>query len=110
MTTPGTPERPLGFGSGKHDDVVRQRRIDREEREARAEAESRDTFRRVSANALLGVGALLLAIGVWFLLVRPSQGEVEGLAIANLHRLHLGQTASIVGAIFITGGLLIKTR
>lgn len=54
---------------------------------------------------LLGLG--FLVAGLYFLILAPSEGTSEylGRDIANLHRLTLGQTFSIMGAIFLAAAL-----
>jgi len=56
--------------------------------------------------------ALCIALGLTFLLVRfyylilaPSQGKLETVSIVNIHRLVLGQTAAILGGIFLAVGI-----
>lgn len=52
-------------------------------------------------NPILGsVGCLFLAIGFYFLLIDPGSSTSVG-NIANLQKLNIGQTCSIIGAIFI---------
>lgn len=48
---------------------------------------------------VLGVG--FFGVGLWFLVVQPSQGE----SIVNLQRLTIGETASIIGAIFLAAAI-----
>jgi hypothetical protein len=52
-------------------------------------------------NPVLGwIGCLFLAIGFYFLLIDPGSSTSMG-NIANLQKLNIGQTCSIIGAIFI---------
>ncbi len=53
------------------------------------------------------LGLLFGCIGLWFLVVSPSIGTVELLGgdVVNLHRLALGETSSIVGAIFLAAAM-----
>lgn len=59
-----------------------------------------------SATACLATGTLFLVVGLYFLF-NPSEpgayGEVSH--VANIHRLTIGETLSIVGAIFLAAGL-----
>ena len=52
------------------------------------------------------LGVVFVALGFYFL-ISPSEGEVEilGRTVVNLHRLALGQTSAIVGAIFLAAGI-----
>ncbi|BCB08134.1 hypothetical protein HHSLTHF2_20240 [Vreelandella venusta] len=48
-------------------------------------------------NQILGwIGCLFIAVGFYFLLIDPGSGN-----IANLQKLNIGQTCSIIGAIFV---------
>jgi hypothetical protein len=58
-----------------------------------------------SAGWCIGLGLLFLAAGAWFLVVDPTGGEVMGRSIVNSHKVTLGQTAAIVGAIFLAAGI-----
>ena len=66
---------------------------------------------RGSVGACIAIGGLSLLIGVYFLLVNPSQEiagaypAIVGVRVANTHRLALGETFSIIGAIFIAVGI-----
>ncbi|WP_445012008.1 hypothetical protein [Vreelandella stevensii] len=52
-------------------------------------------------NQVLGwIGCLFLAIGFYFLLIDSGSSTSMG-NIANLQKLNIGQTCSIIGAIFI---------
>lgn len=53
-----------------------------------------------SIDIIIIVGVICIVIGLWFLLVAPSEGG----GIANIHRLTLGETFTIVGAIFVSAG------
>lgn len=52
-------------------------------------------------SAMVTAGGICLAVGLFFLLVAPNN---SGSDVANLHRLTLGQTFSIVGVMIIIGG------
>lgn len=60
-----------------------------------------------STTLLLTILGLLCAgVGLYYLLVEPSVPDATdflgtGRGIVNLHRLYLGQTLTIVGAIFL---------
>jgi type II secretory pathway component PulM len=95
MLTPGDAE------------TKRVERIARQEREARKQSES--DRNRVSI-ALLGVGVLLIAVGLWFLLVNPGESSFGGQSLVSLHRLTLGETSAIAGAILFAAGALIRYR
>lgn len=49
----------------------------------------------------LVLGLLCLAIGLWFLVASPSEGE----GVVNLQRLTIGETSSIAGAIFLAAAM-----
>ncbi|WP_281662063.1 hypothetical protein [Halomonas sp. Alg239-R46] len=52
-------------------------------------------------SPILGlVGCFFLALGFYFLLIDPGSSTSVG-NIANLQKLNIGQTCSIIGAIFI---------
>jgi uncharacterized membrane protein len=106
----GEPRPRPGPSAGHDPEAARQRRIAREEAEAREIAAAREQSRQLSASALIISGTVLLAVGFWFLVVNPSGGEIDGTPIANLHRLTLGETTAIVGAVFLTGGLWLRFR
>ncbi len=60
-----------------------------------------------SAQACVSLGIIFSAIGIWFLLLSPGEGSAEilGRSVVNLQRLAIGQTSSIVGAIFLAVAL-----
>lgn len=49
-------------------------------------------------------GMALMVIGAYFLLIDPSEGSAFGRDLVNFHRLTLGQTAAIVGAVLFGAG------
>ena len=52
------------------------------------------------------LGAVFMALGAFLLLITPDEGsQVLGRSVLNLHKVALGQTAAIVGAIFLAAGL-----
>jgi hypothetical protein len=57
----------------------------------------------------LTIGVLFSLIGVYFLLLAPSEGSIDymggSLSVVNMQRLYLGQTSAIVGAIFVAVGI-----
>jgi hypothetical protein len=59
-----------------------------------------------SAASCIALGVVALLIGLFFL-IDPSSGSPEyGMPhVANIHKLTLGQTFSIMGAIFLAAGL-----
>jgi hypothetical protein len=87
-------------------------RVKREAREAQRERNAREAeerTQRVRRYALAIAGGLFMLAGLYFLLVAPSEtvSGVGGLLgrddvrVANIHRLTLGETFTIVGAIFM---------
>lgn len=66
---------------------------------------------RGSLSACLTLGLFCLGVGFYFLLVNPSEeigGDyvaIQGSRVANIHRLTLGETFSIMGTIFLAVGL-----
>jgi hypothetical protein len=70
---------------------------------------------RGSAAACVWIGIILLLIGAWFL-VQPSTEmgqsfESSGFpALVNIHRLYIGQTCIIAGAIFLAAGIRPRSR
>ena len=63
---------------------------------------SGDVLVKGSVGTCLVLGAIFLLIGADFLILHPS-GEVE--SVVNLQRLAIGQSSSIVGAIFLAAGI-----
>ncbi len=59
------------------------------------------------ARRCVVLGSVSLALGLYFLIIAPSEG---GAGIANLHRLTLGETFTITGAIFLSAGWLGEPR
>ena len=59
-----------------------------------------------SASTCLALGVLSLLIGLYFL-IDPTTGSSSeyGSQVANIHKLTLGETFSIMGAIFLAAGL-----
>jgi hypothetical protein len=53
------------------------------------------------------LGIVFLAVGFWFLLVSPGEGDaaILGQTVVNLQRLTIGETSAIVGAIFLAAGI-----
>ena len=89
-------------------EAARAERIARQQRETEA-AEARAGQERGQLSVgLLGVGILLMAIGVWVLIFSPSLVTVDGVAVANLQRLTIGETASIAGAILFAAGARLR--
>lgn len=63
-------------------------------------------YQKGSTEACIGLGILFLLIGVCVLLY-PSLGDAEimGRSVVNLQLLTIGQTSSIVGAVFLAAGI-----
>lgn len=64
---------------------------------------------RGSAEACIGIGIILSLIGGWFLL-QPSADMGRSFesgfpALVNIHKLYIGQTCTIAGAIFLAVGI-----
>jgi hypothetical protein len=93
-----------------HDpEAARLRRLEKEERAAR-DAQQRAVEDRARVFWSLSIaGGLFLAIGQWYLW-HPAGGDVDGQAIANMHKLFIGQTLSIVGAVFAAAARVIRDR
>ena len=93
------PAKGTGFGA-LPPDVAEARRVERAERQAREAREADERRQGIRRYSLAVSGALFMAAGLYFLLVNPSESSVEGIGrIANLHRLTLGETFTITGAI-----------
>lgn len=65
---------------------------------------------RGSASLCVWLGVIFLAIGAWFLLNPSTEfgGSLQSSgfpAFINIHRLYIGQTSAIVGAIFLAVGI-----
>lgn len=60
---------------------------------------------RGSLVSCVFLGTIFLLIGAYFLLVEPGEGESLGRQFVNMHRLTLGQTSGIIGAIFLAAGI-----
>lgn len=63
-----------------------------------------------SASTCIVLGVLCLAIGLYFLFnpttdISSVYGAEDLPKVANIHKLTLGQTFSIIGAIFLAAGL-----
>jgi hypothetical protein len=59
-----------------------------------------------SAPLCIALGIAFMLAGGYFLLIAPGGStEFGARAIANIHRLTLGETSSIVGAIFLAAGI-----
>jgi uncharacterized membrane protein YidH (DUF202 family) len=84
-------------------------RVAREERTAREELERFTLHRGYTTLSLLVAGIIFCAIGVWFLFLAPgAEGILAGQTVVNLQRLVIGQTCSIVGAIFLAASALLR--
>lgn len=79
-------------------------------RDAKAEVERARAERQQVGVWLLIVGTLLVAAGIYFLLVNPSTGTMGGELVVNFHRLALGQTSAIAGAILFAAGALLRYK
>lgn len=62
-----------------------------------------DKPERGRADICITLGLIGLALGFYFLYVEPTSSTST--TTVNLHRLTLGQTATIVGAIFLAAGI-----
>jgi len=81
-------------------DVAEARRQERAAQREREQREAEERTQLVRRYSLAIARALFMASGLYFLLVNPSESTVEGIGrIANLHRLTLGETFTITGAI-----------
>jgi hypothetical protein len=87
---------------------LRAQRLEREQRALQDAKEARERDRSQSSLFLIIAGVLLVLAGAWFLFIAPSQGGLGGNDIINFHRLILGQTLTISGAVFFVGGLLLR--
>lgn len=88
-------------------EAKRAERLSREAAQTAARREQLDLERKKVSAILLAIGVVLIATGLWFLLISPSAGTLEGQPIANFHKLTLGATSTLAGAIlFATGALL----
>jgi hypothetical protein len=63
-----------------------------------------------SASTCIALGTLSLLVGLYFLVnptadVSSAYGAVGVPQVANIHKLALGQTLAIVGAVFLAAGL-----
>jgi hypothetical protein len=50
---------------------------------------------------LTAVGILCLVVGLYFLFVAPGDTAVLGHDVVNIQRLTIGETFTIIGAIFL---------
>jgi hypothetical protein len=91
-------------------EAKRAERLAREAAQAAARREQLDSERGKVSVVLLAVGVVLIAIGLWFLLISPSVGTLDGQPIANFHKLTLGATATLAGAILFAAGALLRYR
>ena len=86
----------LGFRTLPPDvaEARRQKHAERLARETREAEEGTHSVRRLSLSI---AGALFFATGMYYLVIAPAVGESE---TVNLQRLAMGETFTIVGAIF----------
>jgi hypothetical protein len=91
-------------------EAKRAERLTREAAQVAARREQHDSERKTVSVILLALGVGLIAIGLWFLLVSPSVGTLEGQPIANFHKLTLGATSTLAGAILFATGALLRYR
>jgi hypothetical protein len=98
---PDTSTPRAGFGAVPPD-VAQARREAREREQQQAREDTEHQWQMVRRYSLASIGLLLFGFGFYFLLIQPSNGdEVAGVgAIANLHRLTLGETFTVTAAIF----------
>ena len=75
---------------------------------------TRSRVRGDSGSILTPIGAVLLLVGLYFLLFPGSPVDTSALGalgslapteVVNLQKLAIGMTASVVGAIFLAAGL-----
>jgi hypothetical protein len=97
----------LGLGRPEPKDVERARRS-RRQRQHLTPTEARQTGMEAgSTGACITLGIAFMLVGFYFLALAP--GESTGFdalpQVANLHRLTIGETCSIVGAIFLAAGI-----
>ena len=60
-----------------------------------------------SGQGCILLGIIFLVVGFWFLVVDPSasHADILGARVGNLQLLTIGETSSIVGAIFLAAGI-----
>ena len=89
--------------NGPHDGAIEARVAEAKSRIERSQMAASD-----AEGHFVAIGVLALLIGLYFLLV-PSGDSVEfggrSMDVVNLHRLYIGQTSTIVGAMFLLAGL-----
>ena len=83
-----TPKR-TGFGAGPPEAAEARRR-------EHAASESEQRIQNVRRISLAVAGALFFATGMYYLTIAPGTGDT-----VNLQRLTMGETFTIVGAIFV---------
>lgn len=93
----------------KDPEAARAARLEREEKAAREATQQRANNRDNTIVVLNFSGGVLLMLGLW-LLLHPAGGVVEGVQIANLNTMLLGQTLATVGGIFFAAAAVIRTR
>ena len=98
---------------GKHDDPNPRRQSRRRHRPDRGLTTTPPATPSVragqgSAAICVLLGLLFMLVSVYFLVVAPSEGSTEflgrTLAVTRLQRLAIGQTSSIIGAIYLAAG------
>lgn len=87
----------------RHEQRAREAQ-ERREAQAREAAERERRVRWMTDKALASAGGLFMVTGLYFLTVAPSVGG-EFREVVNLQRLTMGETFTIVGAIFAAAGL-----
>lgn len=92
-------------GTKKSPDELRAERLAREAKERDAALQKFEAQRVKWSGWLQVSGWILLLLATWFLVLDPGG---SGSSFVNLQKLYLGQTAGIVGSVFLVAGAMLK--
>jgi len=93
----------------KSPEDIKADRLNREAREREAQRERLEQGRIQTSAWLQIIGVIGMLIAFWILVIDPgSASSTYSETVVNIQKLYIGQTSGIVGAIFLSTGLVIK--